>query len=433
MSKTSQDLPLLHASPERPEPHRWLPGRTLGPMTEMARLRKTHPMMEAIVDEVNGRRMRVGDHWLTDFASCNYLGFDLEPEIIAAVPEYLARWGTHPSWSRMIASPRLFIEIEQELTELLGAEDSLTLPTITHIHLSVIPALAGQGTIFLDHNAHRSIHDGCIMARAWGATVQRFDDDNPAQLEEMLRACRTYPRLVCIDGLNSMTGNIPPVAELAQVTRANDALLYIDDAHGFGIIGERGPGELSLYGSRGNSLIRHIGESYDGIVLVGGFSKAYSSLLAFVACSTDMKNYLKATTAPHTFSGPSPVASLATVQAGLKLNARRGDAIRADLHRKTARILDGMKQVGLASLNRSGSPIIEVPIGAPDSIDAIGDHLFNRGIYTTLAPYPLVPRNKVGFRIQVTAANTDEEISHLLEVLTEIAEMLPYPTPTRRE
>ncbi len=127
------------------------------------------------------------------------------------------------------------------------------------------------------------------------------------------------------------------------------------------------------------------------------------------------------------------MASLATVQAGLKLNARRGDAIRADLHRKTARILDGMKQVGLASLNRSGSPIIEVPIGAPDSIDAIGDHLFNRGIYTTLAPYPLVPRNKVGFRIQVTAANTDEEISHLLEVLTEIAEMLPYPTPTRRE
>ncbi|WP_237703018.1 MULTISPECIES: aminotransferase class I/II-fold pyridoxal phosphate-dependent enzyme [Protofrankia] len=393
-------------------------------------------MMEAIVDEVDGRQMRVGDHWLTDFASCNYLGFDLEPEIIAAVPEYLARWGTHPSWSRMIATPRLFIEIEQELTDLLGAEDSLALPTITHIHLSVIPALAGQGTIFLDRNAHRSIHDGCLMARAWGATVQRFDDNNPAELEEMLRACRSHPRLVCVDGLNSMTGNIPPVAELARVTRANDALLYIDDAHGFGVIGERRPDELSPYGSRGNSLIRHVGESYDGIILVAGFSKAYSSLLAFLACPTEVKNHLKAATSPHTFSGPSPVASLATVQAGFALNARRGDTIRADLHRKTARILDGMGQLGLTSPNRSGSPIIEIPIGAPERIDAIGDHLFDRGIYTTLAPYPMVPREKVGFRIQVTAANTDEEISHLLEVLAEVAEvadMLSDSTPTRDE
>ncbi|WP_242605694.1 pyridoxal phosphate-dependent aminotransferase family protein [Frankia sp. Cppng1_Ct_nod] len=425
MPSTPQQLPTFKPPLASTGPFDRLLSRPLGPLAELARLRYTHPMVDSIVDEIDGRRIRIGDHWLSDFASCNYLGFDLNPEIIAAVPEYLARWGTHPSWSRLIASPRLFTEIEDELTDLLGAEDSLVIPTITHIHLSIIPALAGKGAIFVDRQAHRTIQEGCLMARAQGATVQRFDDSNPAQLEELLRACPTHPRLVCIDGVNSMTGNTPPLAELASVCRTNDAILYVDDAHGFGVIGERDVCEPNPYGMRGNSLVRHIGENYDGIILVGGFSKAYSSLLAFVACPTEVKNYLKITASPYTFSGPSPVASLATVQAGLRLNAKQGDAIRTGLHHKTARILDEMVRIGLRTLNRSGLPIIEVPIGRPEDVDALGKHLFKRGIYVTLAPYPVVPRGNVGFRVQVTAANTDEEITHLISVLDEVAGMFP--------
>jgi 8-amino-7-oxononanoate synthase len=383
-------------------------------------------MMDATVDEIDGRRIRIGNHWLSDFASCNYLGFDLHPEIIAAVPEYLARWGTHPSWSRIIAHPRLYTEIEEELTALLGAEDSLAFPTITHIHMSVLPTLVGKGAVFVDRYAHRTIHDGCAVVQARGGTVRRFNAENPEQLAELLRACTVHPRLVCIDGVNSMTGNMPPVAELARVTRENDAILYLDDAHGFGVIGERGPGELSPYGLYGNSLVRHVGESYDGIILVGGFSKAYSSLLAFVACPTAVKNYLKVTAAPYAFSGPSPVASLATVQAGFRLNASQGDMIRADLHRKTNRLLSGLARLRLRTLNRSGTPVIEIPVGNRVDTTVLGNHLFNRGIYVTMAPYPVVPRRNVGFRIQVTAANTDPEVTHLLTVLTEITDMFPH-------
>ena len=102
-------------------------------------------MTDAVVDEIDGRMIRIGDAWLADFASCNYLGFDLDREIIAAVPEYLERWGTHPSWSRLLGSPVLYEEIEERLTELIGAEDTLVLPTITLIHMSVIPVLAGTG------------------------------------------------------------------------------------------------------------------------------------------------------------------------------------------------------------------------------------------------------------------------------------------------
>ena len=101
-----------------------------GQVAEVARLMAEHPMGDAVVERVEGRRIRVAGHWLTDFASCNYLGLDLDPEVIAGVPEYLARWGTHSSWARGIASPALYQQVEAEVAELLGVEDALALPTL---------------------------------------------------------------------------------------------------------------------------------------------------------------------------------------------------------------------------------------------------------------------------------------------------------------
>jgi 7-keto-8-aminopelargonate synthetase-like enzyme len=391
--------------------------------SDLERLRETSPMFDAVIDEVRGRQLRIGDHWLTDFASCNYLGFDLDPEIMASIGEQVRRWGTHPSWSRLLGSPRLYPEIEEQLTELLEAPDTLLLPTITHIHSSVIPVLAGQGMVFLDAQAHKTIYDGCMIARGMGATVRRFRTNDPSHLDRLLRAAPAgASRLVCIDGVNSMTGNTPDLAAFAQVCRQHDALLYVDDAHGFGVIGERRTEETSPYGMLGNSVVRHAGESYDNIVLVGGFSKAYSSLLAFLALPTWLKNHLKVAAPPYLYSGPAPTASLATVLAGLDVNRRRGDAIRADLYRKTSRVLAHVHALGLHTPNTSGTPIIEVPLDDHRQLEAVGRFLFDRGIYVTLAAYPLVPRDQVGFRIQVTVTNTVEEIDHLIDTLSALAE-----------
>jgi 8-amino-7-oxononanoate synthase len=365
--------------------------------------------------------IRVGDQWLADFASCNYLGLDLDPEVIAAVEPALRAWGTHPSWSRLLGSPRLYEDIEERLTALLGAEDSLVLPTITHIHMSVIPVLGAGGTIFLDARAHKTIYDACRYAEGLGARLVRFDASDPDHLEELLRADRSSSRLVCMDGVNSMTGNVPPLGAFTRVTRAHDALLYVDDAHGFGVIGERRADETSPYGMRGNSVVRHEGQSYDGLVLVGGFSKAYSSLLAFIACPTPVKQLLKVAAPPYLYSGPSPVASLATVIAGFEVNETRGDALRADLYRKTARVLAALDRLGVATPNSSGLPIIEVPLADHRDIADVGKFLFRRGIYVTLAAYPLVPRAEVGFRVQVTSANTDAQVDHLIDVVAELA------------
>ena len=378
-------------------------------------------MMDAVVDEIDGRMIRIGEQWLADFASCNYLGFDLDREIIAAIPGYLEDWGTHPSWSRLLGSPVLYEQIEARLTELLGCEDSLVLPTITHIHASVIPVLAASGTIFLDARAHKTMYDGCQVARARGAAVRRFRFEDPQHLDELLGAEHDRARLVCMDGVNSMTGNPPDLCAFAEVARRHGALLYVDDAHGFGVVGERPSQNGCPYGQRGNSIVRHFDESYDDIVLVGGFSKAYSSLLAFVACPTEVKNLLKVAAPPYLYSGPSPIASLATVLAGLDVNERRGDALREVVHHHSARVLETLCKLGVHTPNRSGLPIVEIPLRDHRRIDAVGRLLFARGIYVTLAAYPLVPKAEVGFRVQLTAANTDAEVDSLIGVLEELA------------
>jgi 8-amino-7-oxononanoate synthase len=179
--------------------------------------------------------------------------------------------------------------------------------------------------------------------------------------------------------------------------------------------------------------VRHTGESYDDIILVGGFSKAYSSLLAFIACPTEVKNLIKVAAPPYLYSGPSPVASLATVLAGLDVNERRGDQLRANLARLTHRVTDCLQRLGVHTPNRSGFPIIEIPLSDHRRIDAVGRFLFDRGVYVTLAAYPLVPKDEVGFRVQLTAANTDAEVDALIAAIEELAardELKAYDTAT---
>ena len=398
----------------------WLE-RWLETCRDLSELTETHPMMDAVIDEIDGRMIRVGDRWLADFASCNYLGFDLDRDIIEAVPAALDAWGTHPSWSRLLGSPVLYEQIEKRLTDLLGSEDSLVLPTITHIHMAVIPLLAASGTIFLDERAHKTIYDGCQAAKARGAAVRRFRFEDPDHLDQLMAAERDPTRLVCMDGVNSMTGNPPDLVAFAEVARRHGALLYVDDAHGFGVIGERGPGETSPYGMRGNSIVRHAGETYDNIVLVAGFSKSYSSLLAFIACPTEIKQMLKVAASPYLYSGPSPVASLATVLAGFDVNDQRGDELRSRLHLLTTRLLDGLARLDVATPNKSGLPIVEIPLRDHKRIAEVGRFLFDHGVYVTLAAYPLVPKAEVGFRAQLTAANTEAQVDTALEAFEQLA------------
>ena len=165
--------------------------------------------------------------------------------------------------------------------------------------MSVIPLLAASGTIFMDARAHKTIYDGCQVARARGAAVKRFRFEDHEHLAELLKrrarphAPRRHGRRQQHDRQRARHRPRSP-----RVAREHGALLYVDDAHGFGVIGER-PDAATPYGHRGNSVVKHAAETYENIVLVGGFSKAYSSLLAFIACPTDVKDLLKVAAPPY--------------------------------------------------------------------------------------------------------------------------------------
>ena len=396
--------------------------RWLAACQDLAELERSHPMTDAVIDEIDGRMIRIGDHWLADFASCNYLGFDLDREIIASIPEYIERWGTHPSWSRLLGSPVLYGQIEEQLTELLGCEDSLVLPTITLIHSSVIPVLAREGTVFIDSRAHKTIWDGCQLAAAHGATLQRFQFGDPEDLERLIRQDRSATRLICMDGINSMTGNAPDLHAFARIAREYDALLYVDDAHGFGVIGERSPAELSPFGSRGNSIVRHVDETYDHVVLVGGLLEVLL-LAGRIHCVPQRRQ-------ANVEDGRPPVSLLRPVPGRLaghgadrvrcQRKARRRLA-RRPLARRPRRCSSASTASACTRPTRPAFRSSRYRSLDHEDIDAVGRFLFDHGIYVTLAAYPLVPKNEVGFRIQVTAANSQPEIDQLVEVLGMLA------------
>lgn len=418
--------------PTRRSTDRWLE-RWMASVSDLGQLRAGHPMLDAVIDEQVGRRVRIGEQWLIDFASSNYLGFDLDAEIVAAVSGRMGTWGTHPGWPRLVASPAPFPELEARLAELLVCEDVMLMPTVTQIHASVIPVLAGDGVIFLDGRSHKTAYDGAIIARSHGATIQRFRHHDHEHLKEMLRACPVGPKVIVMDAVNAVTGNAPDVRAFARVAREFDALLYLDDVHGFGVMGERGADELCEWGKRGNGVVRHEGESYEGVVVVAGFSAAYSASLAFIALPSELKDTLKVAAPPHLYSGPPSIASLATAIASLDANEQRGELHRYEAYRKTARVLDRLHELDVHTPNRSSHPVIHVPLANPDDLDAAGRFLYERSIFTVLATYPLVPKDEVGFRVQVTAANNDDEIDQLCDVLAELAERFELQRKGRRD
>jgi 8-amino-7-oxononanoate synthase len=378
---------------------------------DLARLPSRSHSVDAVIDEIEGRTIMIGDRWLADFGSSGYVGFALEQELLDAVPGYLQQWGTHRGWSRLPGSPRRYEEIEERLTSLLRAEDTLVLPNMAKAHLSLIPALAEGGTICLDRRAEAAVYSGCSIALAHGASLELFEHDDVDRLAALLAAAGRGPKLICVDGVSIMTGAAPDLGSIAMLARAHDALLYIDDSHGFGVLGERCADELCSYGKRGNSIVRHLGESYDNVVLVGGFRKAHASLLAFLAVPSNLKRALARSEQFQLPSDPPELSALATVLEGLAVNERKGDLLRQKLHRMSGRMVDALDQLGIRLPNRRGYPVIEIPFADAEETDAARRLLFDRGIHVPLAGH------KTALRIHLSAANTDAQVSQLIDAL----------------
>jgi 7-keto-8-aminopelargonate synthetase-like enzyme len=312
----------------------------------------------------------------------------------------------------------------------------LLFPTITLLHSGVLPILAGgDGVILLDRAAHNSMKEAAQLAGAHGTAVDWFNHSDPNDLERRLELHRERPRkVIAINGVYSMSGAYPPLPEFARIARKHGARVYIDDAHGLGVIGEN-PTPDNPYGDWGNGIVRHFGLRYDeDIVYVSGMSKAFSSLVAFVTCVDETEKRRLAMASTAVFSGPSPTGSVASALAGLKISQDdEGSAIRRRLLNLTRQLVAGARALGFAVDNNQLFPLVSVRIGAlPDVVKAC-NVLWEHGILITPALFPAAPIDRGALRFTVTAANTEEQIRQAIGALRKVREELfPRRKPPAR-
>jgi 7-keto-8-aminopelargonate synthetase-like enzyme len=295
------------------------------------------------------------------------------------------------------------------------------------LHLGVLPLLAGpDGVIFKDAEAHHSIHEACLRAQANGTEWSPFPHGDVEQLARKLARQRPgRTKVIATDGVYSMGSSHPPLLDYARLAREYNALVYVDDAHGFGIIGER-PDAALPYGYRGNGMVRHFNLDYraDRIVYVAGLSKAFSSYAAFVTCFDDKVKWDLQAAGPFVFSGPTCVASLASALAGLRVNAREGDARRRTIYRLTRRFVTAVRELDFEVDNGAYFPIVGVVIGGVEELVRACQLLWEHDILITPAMYPAVPLHRNLVRFSITAENTEEEVDHAVAALKAVRDAL---------
>ena len=241
---------------------------------------------------------------MVTFGSDSFLGLDQDERVWDAVRRGLERWGTHNGSSRAFASVASNVEAERKLAMWLKSESTLIYPSVTLANHGALPALVTRhDALVVDRDAHHSVHEGMKLARSGGTKTDVFTHDDLSDLERVLQRLRPYRHaVVAVDGIYSMTGTLPPLLELRAVAEAHDAVLYVDDAHGTGILGKQGRGTvLDALGDYRNTLV------------VGSLSKAFSCFGAFVACPERLKLLLKIRSGPIIFGGPVPPPYLEAV------------------------------------------------------------------------------------------------------------------------
>jgi 7-keto-8-aminopelargonate synthetase-like enzyme len=389
------------------------------------RFGEDHPdshLKDLVIDEAGpGRRIVVDGRRLVNFGSDSFLGLDQDPRVQDAIRRGLARWGTHNGASRAFASVRANIEAEERLAEWLGVESVLILPSVMLTNLGAIPGLAGrQDAIAMDEQAHSSMQEAAKIARANGAKVATFAHSDPRALEETLKSLRPYrSALVCIDGVYSMSGRIPPMAELDAVARAADAVLYVDDAHGTGVLGDQGRG----------TVLEALG-GYDNAFVVGSLSKAFSCAGGFIGCPEPFHRLLKIRCAPYVFGGPVVPPYLEAV--GAVIDILRSDEyplLRARLDAAIRRLVRGLSELGLVVMG-AVTPIVSVLVGDEANTLNAGKFLFDRGYYVQSVLFPAVPYHAGVLRIQCNANHDDAEIDGLIAAFAELTRAIALPRST---
>lgn len=364
------------------------------------------------------RQFKMQGRWVRNFGSDSFLGLDQHPAVIAALERGVREWGTHNGTSRAFSSVAPQIEAEAKVAAWLGTEAALIYPSVTLANLGTLPGLVTRHDVIVaDQFAHNSIDEGLKLAKARGVRTAKFAHNDPDDLRRCLRQLRPYRHaIVAVDGVYSMSGRLPPLAEFQQIAQAADAVLYVDDAHGTGVLGTQGRG--TVHDALG---------SYDNTLTIGSLSKAVSCLGGFVAGSQAVIDLLKLRSNPLIFGGPVPPPYLVAICAAIDvLTSAEYTQLRAALDANVRRLITGATQLGLTVLGGL-VPIVSVLVGPDELTLQAGRFVFEQGYYVQSVVFPAVGHGAGVLRIQVNANHPPEAIDGLLTALARLAEQFPLP------
>ncbi len=350
------------------------------------------PGRDEYVDRERSRRV-------LNLAAYGYLGLAKDGRVIAAAQDALARFGTQMGGPRVLCgTTELHARLEQQVAEFCGSEASMTYPSGYVANVSTIATLfGGRDVIIVDRLAHQSVYDGVRLSQAG---LRRFRHNDIEHLEFVLRQTSAVRRrLVVVDGVYSMDGDVAPLPAIIDVVRRHDAFLLVDEAHSFGVMGERGRG-----------LVEHFDLPPRAIDLrIGTLSKAIPSIGGFVAADAEIVRVLRYSAHATVFSASLPPADVAAALCALEILDREPERV-ARLHDNVRSFCEALSDKGMLVSPDWASAILPIRIGTAEGTLAAAERLLELGVYVAPILAPGVARGTERLRCCLSAAHDREDL-----------------------
>ena len=339
--------------------------------------------------------------------SNNYLGLSTHPKVIEAAVAATQTFGTGATGSRLISgNSELYTILEANLAKTKHTEAALVFSSGYAANTSVIPVLAGEGDLILsDALNHASIIDGCRLSRATKKVYRHCDVEH---LKTLLSESTPFRRrLILTDGVFSMDGDIAPLPDIYEVATHYDAMLLVDDAHGFGVLGKDGSGTVAHFGLEGADIIR-----------MGTLSKAVGALGGYIAGSRTLIELLINKARGFIFTTGLPPSTLAAANASLDV-IRSSPELRQRLFSHARYLKTALIDLGYTLLP-SETQILPVVLGSPQQATSIADALLAEGVFAPAIRPPAVPPDTSRLRLTVMATHTEAEIQKAIAGFTAV-------------
>ncbi len=342
--------------------------------------------------------------------SNNYLGLTNHPKVKEAAIEAIKKYGTGCAGSRFLnGTLDIHVKLEEKLAGFMRKEAALIFSTGFQVNLGVISALIGKDDVaIIDKMDHASIIDGCRLSFG---EIKKFKHNDMADLERILKDYEDKGKLIVVDGVFSMEGDIANLPEIVALAKKYGARVMVDDAHSIGVLGKTGRGTAE-----------HFELEDDVDLIMGTYSKSLASIGGFISGTEDTIHFIKHHARSLIFSASPPPASVASVSAALDIIENEPER-REMLWKNTRKMFNSFKELGLR-VGPSQTPIIPIIVGEDEKAFVMAMMLQEEGIFANVAVSPAVPNGKALIRTSYMATHTDEHLDKVLKAFEKVGKAL---------